>query len=76
MSLLADRRRSAPYGLAGGEDGGKGRDSIVSHDDNSGGETGRRVRRIPAKGSWKLKAGDCVRIETPGGGGHGRRDEG
>jgi N-methylhydantoinase B len=36
------------------------------------GKAGRRVRRIRAKGSWELKAGDRVRIETPGGGGHGK----
>ena len=68
MSLLADRRRSAPYGLAGGEDGRAGRDRVVRVDD--GGRA--RARRIEAKGSWDLKAGERVRIETPGGGGHGR----
>jgi N-methylhydantoinase B len=68
MSLLADRRRLTPYGLAGGDDGRAGRDSIIR-----GGDGGRRrARRIDAKGSWELKAGDRVRIETPGGGGHGR----
>jgi len=71
MSLLADRRRRAPYGLAGGADGRAGRDTIVS--DDGGGKAGRRVRRIRAKGSWELKAGERVRIETPGGGGHGKK---
>ncbi|HEX8128692.1 MAG TPA: hydantoinase B/oxoprolinase family protein [Pyrinomonadaceae bacterium] len=68
MSLLADRRRRAPYGLAGGEDGRAGRDSVVSVKEGGG----ERVRRIEAKGSRHLQAGDRVRIETPGGGGHGR----
>jgi N-methylhydantoinase B len=63
MSLLADRRRRAPYGLEGGEDGQIGRDFIVR---------GGRARAIASKGSWQLEAGDRVRIETPGGGGHGR----
>ncbi|HEV2881783.1 MAG TPA: hydantoinase B/oxoprolinase family protein [Pyrinomonadaceae bacterium] len=68
MSLLADRRRRAPYGLAGGADGRTGRDSVLRLDPN-----GRaHARRIDAKGSWDLKAGERVRIETPGGGGHGR----
>ncbi|MGH9900632.1 MAG: hydantoinase B/oxoprolinase family protein [Pyrinomonadaceae bacterium] len=62
MSLLADRRRGAPYGLAGGEAGRAGRDFIVR---------GGRARRIASKGTWELEAGDRVRIETPGGGGHG-----
>ncbi|HVG35239.1 MAG TPA: hydantoinase B/oxoprolinase family protein [Pyrinomonadaceae bacterium] len=64
MSLLADRRRRAPYGLEGGEDGKTGRDFIVR---------GGRARQITSKGSWQLEAGDRVRIETPGGGGHGRK---
>jgi N-methylhydantoinase B len=68
MSLLADRRTRAPYGLAGGREGKPGRDSIVR---------GGRASKIDAKGSWELKPGDRVRIETPGGGGHGeRKDEG
>ncbi|HEV2911737.1 MAG TPA: hydantoinase B/oxoprolinase family protein [Pyrinomonadaceae bacterium] len=64
MSLLADRRRTAPYGLAGGDSGRAGRDSVIRKG---------RARRLASKGSWQLEAGDRVRIETPGGGGHGRR---
>ena len=63
MSLLSDRRRRAPYGLDGGEDGEKGRDAIIHHG---------RARAIKSKGSWQLEAGDRVRIETPGGGGYGK----
>ena len=66
MSLLADRRTRAPYGLGGGEDGRPGRDSVVR---------GGRASRLDAKGSRDLKPGDRVRIETPGGGGWGRSDE-
>jgi N-methylhydantoinase B len=62
MSLLADRRARAPYGLDGGCDGQAGRDAIIRRG---------RARRIEAKGSWELEPGDRVRIETPGGGGHG-----
>src|SRR6185503_9446171 len=62
MSLLADRRKTAPYGLRGGENGSVGKAEII----NEG-----RAREINSKGSWELKAGDCVRIETPGGGGWG-----
>ncbi len=64
MSLLADRRKLAPYGLAGGEIGKCGKAAIISN--------GRR-RRIVSKGSWELKTGDRVRIETPGGGGFGKK---
>jgi N-methylhydantoinase B len=63
MSLLADRRRQRPYGLDGGGEGAAGRDQIIRRG---------RARRIEAKGSWELEPGDRVRIETPGGGGHGR----
>jgi len=64
MSLLADRRKRAPYGLNGGENGARGRSEII-HDG--------RARRIASKGSWQLEAGDRVRIESPGGGGFGER---
>lgn len=65
MSLLSDRRKNAPYGLHGGHDGAMGTASITSQG---------RSRAIGSKGSWELEAGDRVRIETPGGGGHGERE--
>jgi N-methylhydantoinase B len=64
MSLLSDRRRRAPYGLNGGQDGAVGRAFIVRRD-------GTR-KRLPSKGSWDLDAGDRVLIESPGGGGFGK----
>ena len=67
MSLLADRRRNAPYGLRGGEKGNPGSAAIISDG---------RTRMIGSKGSWELKAGDRVRIETPGGGGWGKSEDG
>ncbi len=63
MSLLADRRKHGPYGLAGGEDGKTGTNVIV--------RDGQKIT-VPAKGSQDLKAGDRIRIETPGGGGWGK----
>ena len=59
MSLLADRRKNRPYGLYGGAEGAAGVNKI-------NGQT------IAAKGSHELKAGDRIRIETPGGGGWGQ----
>ena len=67
MSLLSDRRKRGPYGLAGGNDGKPGSAAIINS---------RRRRRIGSKGSWELKAGDRVRIETPGGGGFGKKEGG
>ncbi len=63
MSLLADRRKHAPYGLSGGDDGKPGGAAII--------RDGRRLN-LKSKGSWELEAGDRVRIETPGGGGFGK----
>jgi N-methylhydantoinase B len=64
MSLLADRRERAPYGLRGGEPGATGRDQVTSG--------GKRLA-LKSKCSRSLKAGDVVRIETPGGGGFGKK---
>jgi N-methylhydantoinase B len=64
MSLLSDRRKRAPYGLQGGDDGALGRAFIIRVD-------GSR-EKLASKGSWDLRAGDRVRIETPGGGGFGK----
>lgn len=64
MSLLADRRKRGPYGLAEGDDGKPGTASIISN---------KQRRRIGSKGSWQLQAGARIRIETPGGGGFGKK---
>ena len=65
MSLLSDRRKRAPYGLQGGDDGAVGLAFIIRADGSK--------EQLAAKGSWDLRAGDRVRIETPGGGGFGAR---
>jgi N-methylhydantoinase B len=57
MSLLCDRRKRAPYGLFGAQDGAVGKNG-----------------KLPSKGSHDLKAGDRIRVETPGGGGWGKTD--
>ncbi len=58
VSLLTERRRHAPAGAAGGEDGASGRNLLNGVE-------------LPPKVSQALRAGDVLRIETPGGGGHG-----
>jgi N-methylhydantoinase B len=62
VTLLADRRKIAPYGLAGGEAGQCGEAEWLS----SG-----RTERLSGKFSIRAKAGDRVVIKTPGGGGFG-----
>jgi N-methylhydantoinase B len=64
MTLLAERRRFRPYGLAGGGDGAAGRAFVARA---ATGET----EELPGKCSRQLKKGDVLRIETPGGGGWG-----
>ncbi len=61
-SILADRGGTGPPGLAGGEAGAPGRIRIFR---------GRRGTDLPSKVSVDLEPGDRLRIETPGGGGHG-----
>ncbi|WP_022670015.1 hydantoinase B/oxoprolinase family protein [Hippea alviniae] len=61
ITVLSERRKLAPYGLAGGGSGKKGRNVIISQSSE---------REMPPKFSAKLKKGDIVRIETPGGGGY------
>jgi N-methylhydantoinase B len=63
VTLLTDRRRIAPWGLAGGGDGRPGRNVLVR-------TTGARA--LPSKINFRVEAGDAVRLETPGGGGWGR----
>jgi N-methylhydantoinase B len=58
FSLIAERRRHPPRGAAGGTDGAPGRDTL------DGGA-------LPGKVVGRLAAGARLRIETPGGGGHG-----
>src|SRR6266849_3081395 len=64
VTLLADRRSRGPYGLAGGTDGAPGRTLIIRRDGSE--ET------IPGKTSVRLRSGERVRIESPGGGGWGK----
>jgi N-methylhydantoinase B len=62
-SILSDRRRIRPYGLAGGAPGSAGRNTLLR---------GGRRESLPSKVSLRLRAGDVLRIETPGGGGWGK----
>jgi N-methylhydantoinase B len=63
VSLLADRRKIAPYGLQGGTDGKRGRTELIGADG--------RTRKLSGKFSLFAKRGDRIVVETPGGGGFG-----
>lgn len=62
ITLLTERRKFAPYGLQGGADGERGISYLRS---------GETEEELPAKCSIQAKAGDRIRVETPGGGGWG-----
>jgi N-methylhydantoinase B len=59
-SVLSERRAHRPAGAEGGEPGAAGRILLNG-------------RELPAKATVELEPGDVLRIETPGGGGFGRR---
>jgi N-methylhydantoinase B len=64
VTLLADRCSRGPYGLAGGESGAPGQAIIIRRDGSE--------EELPGKTSARLRSGDRVRVETPGGGGWGK----
>ncbi|WP_372791735.1 hydantoinase B/oxoprolinase family protein [Paraconexibacter sp.] len=57
-SLITERRRHAPRGVEGGADGARGRNVLNGTE-------------LPPKWTGDLAEGDRLRLETPGGGGHG-----
>jgi N-methylhydantoinase B len=57
-SLITERRRHAPPGADGGDPGAPGRNLLNGEE-------------LPPKASGTLEPGDRLRVETPGGGGHG-----
>jgi N-methylhydantoinase B/oxoprolinase/acetone carboxylase alpha subunit len=58
VTILSDRRERGPYGLSGGAAGQPGENLLSG-------------KPIPAKANVQARAGDVLRIETPGGGGWG-----
>jgi N-methylhydantoinase B len=63
VSLIGERRRNRPWGLAGGEPGATGEDWLNRRSGT--------VERLPGKVTFEVEAGDRVRVLTPGGGGWG-----
>ena len=63
LSLLTDRRRHPPQGMQDGEPGEVGRNFLNDEE-------------LPPKVSHEMQEGDVVTVETPGGGGYGRANNG
>jgi 5-oxoprolinase (ATP-hydrolysing) len=63
VALLCGSRRVPPFGLAGGEPGRCGRNSLA--------RAGGGWQELPGSAELAVAAGDRLRIETPGGGGYG-----
>ena len=81
VTILSERRRHAPYGLAGGAPGAVGENSV-----RRGGSVGNRSQPgsvgdrpqprgaselLPGKVTFDARRGDRIVIATPGGGGYG-----
>ena len=66
VTLLTERRSTSPYGLEGGEPGKMG-ENCLTHDSED--------IILPGKGNFFVAKGDVLSIQTPGGGGFGKRDE-
>ena len=62
-AILSNRRRVPPFGLAGAGPGQAGRNTL----ERSNGE----ILDLGASAEVEVQSGDCIVIETPGGGGYG-----
>ncbi len=69
VSLVTERRVSAPAGLAGGAPGATGENWLLPGGDES------RAEMLGDKLTIELRAGDVLRVRTPGGGGFGLPSE-
>jgi N-methylhydantoinase B len=64
VTLLSERRVHAPWGLAGGGDAAPGKATLIRLNGSA--------EELPGKFNLRLKAGERIRIESPGGGGWGK----
>jgi N-methylhydantoinase B/oxoprolinase/acetone carboxylase alpha subunit len=61
VTLLSDRRKHGPWGLAGGKNGEPGRNTLLRKG---------RSSTLPGKSRFEVQVNDVLRVETPGGGGY------
>ena len=67
VSLVTNRRSTAPFGLAEGEPGKSGRNLLR--------RISGEVEDLGPFAQLRIEPGEMIRIETPGGGGYGRPDD-
>jgi 5-oxoprolinase (ATP-hydrolysing) len=63
-AILSGSRKNPPFGLAGGGSGAPGKTTVIRQDDSE--------LELGPTDQAKMKAGDVIVIETPGGGGFGK----
>ena len=63
VSLVTERRVTSPWGMGGGSPGAPGENWLLP-----GGDDARAIR-LADKVTLRLRAGDVLRVRTPGGGG-------
>src|SRR5208337_3445725 len=80
-SILSERRRFQPYGLAGGKPGKAGKNELILMENRNSKIEIRnsrleirpgRIRTLPSKAVFSAARGSILRIATPGGGGWGK----
>lgn len=64
VTLITERRRFTPYGVQGGKPGKRGKNILLRN---------KKVKELPSKTTFEARRGDIVKIETPGGGGWGKK---
>jgi N-methylhydantoinase B len=62
VTILSERRRTAPYGLQGGKPGAKGQNVLLRDGEE---------KELAGKAELRVARGDLLSLRTPGGGGWG-----
>lgn len=78
VTILSERRRHPPYGLAGGEPGAMGENRRLAEagltpTQGDRGGNDREGSPLPGKTTFAARAGQRIGVATPGGGGYGER---
>lgn len=75
LSVLSERRVYKPYGMKGGEDGRNGRNLLLRRAWGNGDGRKQEWISMGAKTSVDVEPGDLFVVQSPGGGGWGKKDQ-